>query len=130
MPEIQQNFGTMRRYMPAVLRQNCMGWYIEYYAYNQISQGLERKRMRVNRERKMRTHVCGVPFYDNADDCSNQLPVSKRLVTLCNFFNPTSTTFYAGCNAAYATTHTASCTACSTAVPHCSGNGCTAKAYR
>lgn len=43
MPELQQNFGTMRRYMPAVLRQNCMGWYIEYYAYNQISQGLERK---------------------------------------------------------------------------------------
>ena len=42
----------MRRYMPAVLRQNSMGWYIEYYAYNQISQNLERKRVRVNRERK------------------------------------------------------------------------------
>lgn len=52
MPELQQNFGTMRRYMPAVLRQNSMGWYIEYYAYNQISQSLERKRVRVNRERK------------------------------------------------------------------------------
>lgn len=52
MPELQQNFGTMRRYLPAVLRQNCMGWYIEYYAYNQISKGLERKRVRVNRERK------------------------------------------------------------------------------
>ena len=52
MPELQQNFGTMRRYMPAVLRQNSMGWYIEYYAYNQISQNLERKRVRVNRERK------------------------------------------------------------------------------
>ncbi len=52
MPELQQNFGTMRRYLPAVLRQNSMGWYIEYYAYNQISQGLERKRVRVNRERK------------------------------------------------------------------------------
>ena len=52
MPELQQNFGTMRRYMPAVLRQNLMGWYIEYYAYNQISQNLERKRVRVNRERK------------------------------------------------------------------------------
>lgn len=52
MPELQQNYGTMRRYLPAVLRQNSMGWYIEYYAYNQISQGLERKRMRVNRERK------------------------------------------------------------------------------
>ena len=52
MPEFQQNFGTMRRYLPAVLRQNSMGWYIEYYAYNQISQSLERKRVRVNRERK------------------------------------------------------------------------------
>ena len=52
MPELQQNFGTMRRYLPAVLRQNSMGWYIEYYAYNQISQSLERKRVRVNRERK------------------------------------------------------------------------------
>ena len=52
MPEFQQNFGTMRRYLPAVLRQNAMGWYIEYYAYNQISQSLERKRVRVNRERK------------------------------------------------------------------------------
>ena len=50
--ELQQNFGTMRRYLPAVLRQNSMGWYIEYYAYNQISQSLERKRVRVNRERK------------------------------------------------------------------------------
>ena len=52
MPELQQNFGTMRRYLPAVLRQNSMGWYIEYYAYNEISQSLERKRIRVNRERK------------------------------------------------------------------------------
>ena len=52
MPEFQQNFGTMRRYLPAVLRQNSMGWYIEYYAYNQISHSLERKRVRVNRERK------------------------------------------------------------------------------
>ena len=52
MPELQQNFGTLRQYLPAVLRQNSMGWYIEYYAYNQISKGLERKRVRVNRERK------------------------------------------------------------------------------
>ena len=52
MPELQQNFGTMRRYLPAVLHQNAMGWYIEYYAFNQISQSLERKRVRVNRERK------------------------------------------------------------------------------
>lgn len=29
-----------------------MGWYIEYYAFNQITNDLERKRMRVNKERK------------------------------------------------------------------------------
>lgn len=44
--------GTVRRYLPAVLRKNRMGWYIEFYAYNEITSSLERKRMRVNRERK------------------------------------------------------------------------------
>lgn len=38
--------------MPAVLRQSKVGWYIEYYAFNSITQGLERKRIKVNRERK------------------------------------------------------------------------------
>ncbi len=52
MPELQVNFGTTRRYLPAVLRQNKMGWYIEYYAFNQVANGLERKRVRINRERK------------------------------------------------------------------------------
>lgn len=52
MPEVQLNFGTMRRYMPAVLKSNTNGFYIEYYAYNQITDGLERKRMKLNRERK------------------------------------------------------------------------------
>ena len=52
MPEVQLNFGTMRRYMPAVLKSNTNGWYIEYYAFNQITNGLERKRQRVNKERK------------------------------------------------------------------------------
>ena len=52
MPEVQVNFGAMRRYMPAVLKSNTNGFYIEYYAYNQITDGLERKRMKLNRERK------------------------------------------------------------------------------
>lgn len=52
MPEAIMNFGTVRRFLPAVLRQNSMGWYIEYYAYNPVANGLERKRIRVNRERK------------------------------------------------------------------------------
>lgn len=52
MPEVQLNFGAMRRYMPAVLKSNTNGFYIEYYAYNQITDGLERKRMKLNRERK------------------------------------------------------------------------------
>ena len=52
MPEVQLNFGTLRRYMPAVLKSNTNGWYIEYYAFNQITNGLERKRQRVNKERK------------------------------------------------------------------------------
>ena len=42
----------MRKYLPAVLKQNTNGWYIEYYAYNQITNSLERKRQRVNKERK------------------------------------------------------------------------------
>ncbi len=52
MPEAQVNFGALRRYMPAVLKSNTNGWYIEYYAYNQITNDLERKRQRVNKERK------------------------------------------------------------------------------
>ena len=52
MSESGQTFESLRRYLPAVLRQNSMGWYIEYYAYNQVTKSLERKRMRVNRERK------------------------------------------------------------------------------
>ena len=53
MPEsLLLHTGTIRRYLPAVLRKNINGWNIEYYAYNQITQSLERKRIRVNRERK------------------------------------------------------------------------------
>lgn len=44
--------GGVRQFQPAVLRQNSMGWYIEYYAFNPVANGLERKRIRVNRERK------------------------------------------------------------------------------
>ncbi|MBQ7531183.1 MAG: tyrosine-type recombinase/integrase [Paludibacteraceae bacterium] len=47
-----QNSVSLRRYMPAVLRQNGSGWYIEYYAFNQITKALERKRVKLNRERR------------------------------------------------------------------------------
>ena len=52
MPDVQVNFGLLRKYLPAVLRQSKVGWYIEYYAFNQVSNNLERKRIKVNRERK------------------------------------------------------------------------------
>ena len=47
-----QNSVSLRRYMPAVLRQNGSGWYIEYYGFNQITKALERKRVKLNRERR------------------------------------------------------------------------------
>ena len=47
-----QNSVSLRRYMPAVLRQNGAGWYIEYYGFNQITKALERKRVKLNRERR------------------------------------------------------------------------------
>lgn len=52
MPELQVKFGALRKYLPAVLRQSKNNCYIEYYAFNQIINNLERKRIKVNRERK------------------------------------------------------------------------------
>lgn len=121
MPELQQNFGTMRRYLPAVLRQNCMGWYIEYYAYNQISQELERKRMRVNRERQRARTFAEFRSITS----TNQLPVSKRLIAVLNLLNITNAAYHACDDAAY----TDAVTASNAAVPCCS-YGCTSKACR
>ena len=52
MPNLQQFSHAYNRYLPAVLRHNCDGWYIEYYSYNPVSDKLDRKRMLVNQLRK------------------------------------------------------------------------------
>ena len=47
-----QNFGALRQFVPAELKHNSKGWYIEYYKLNPIVQDLERVRLMMNRERK------------------------------------------------------------------------------
>lgn len=47
-----QNFGALRQFVPAELKHNSKGWYIEYYKLNPIVQDLERVRIMMNRERK------------------------------------------------------------------------------
>ena len=47
-----QNFGVLRQFVPAELKHNSKGWYIEYYKLNPIVQDLECVRIMMNRERK------------------------------------------------------------------------------
>lgn len=47
-----QNFGALRQFVPAELKHNSKGWYIEYYKLNPIVHDLERVRLMMNRERK------------------------------------------------------------------------------
>ncbi len=49
---LQQNFLDSRKYVPAELKHNAKGWYIEYYKLNPIIGELERVRIMLNRERK------------------------------------------------------------------------------
>lgn len=49
---LQQNFGALRKYVPAELKHNAKGWYIEYYKLNPIVNDFERVRLMMNRERK------------------------------------------------------------------------------
>lgn len=49
---LQQNFGALRKYVPAELKHNAKGWYIEYYKLNPILYEFERVRLMMNRERK------------------------------------------------------------------------------
>ncbi len=49
---LQQNFGALRKYVPAELKHNSKGWYIEYYRLNPILNEYERIRLMMNRERK------------------------------------------------------------------------------
>lgn len=49
----QQFYTAQARYLPAVLHKNdAMGWLVEYYVLNPISEELERKRIRLNKIRK------------------------------------------------------------------------------
>ena len=47
-----QNFGALRQFVPAELKHNSKGWYIEYYKLNTIIHDFERVRLMMNRERK------------------------------------------------------------------------------
>ena len=49
---IVQIFGAVRQFVPAELKHNSKGWYIEYYKLNPIVQDLERVRIMMKRERK------------------------------------------------------------------------------
>ena len=52
MSDIEVKNLSMRKFLPAVLKQNTNGWYIEYYAFNSFEKSLERKRLKVNKLRK------------------------------------------------------------------------------
>lgn len=52
MPNCLNFTGTPTQYVPADLRHDTNGWYIVYYEFNPILDGLERKRVRLNMLRK------------------------------------------------------------------------------
>lgn len=52
MPNCLNFTGTPTQYVPADLRHDTNGWYIVYYEFNPIADGLERKRVRLNQLRK------------------------------------------------------------------------------
>lgn len=63
---LQQNFGAMRKYVPAELKHNSKGWYIEYYKLNPITNTLERVRLMMNRERKRYSNLTEFRVQANA----------------------------------------------------------------
>ena len=52
MPNLEEYSKDFHQFLPATLRHNCDGWYIEYYAYNPVSDRMDRKRILVNRLKK------------------------------------------------------------------------------
>ncbi len=58
LPNHQEFSRAYKRYLPAVLRHNCDGWYIEYYFYNPVADKLDRKRILVNLLRKRYRTLC------------------------------------------------------------------------
>ena len=84
---LQQNFGTLRQYVPAELKHNSRGWYIEYYRLKPTINMNERVRLMMNRERKRwSSDVCSsdlvayrVQTADQRYYSSNQQPTCCRL---------------------------------------------------
>lgn len=52
MPTCLNFSGASTQYVPADLRHDSNGWYILYYSYNPVIEGLERRRVRLNQLRK------------------------------------------------------------------------------
>lgn len=52
MSNRQEYHHDFHKFLPATLRHNSDGYYIEYYAYNPVSDMMERKRILVNRLKK------------------------------------------------------------------------------
>lgn len=52
MPTSLNLSGTSAQFVPSQLRHDSNGWYLTYYTYNPIFDGLERKRVRLNQLRK------------------------------------------------------------------------------
>ena len=52
MPTSLNFSGTSTQFVPSQLRHDSNGWYLTYYTYNPIFDGLERKRVRLNQLRK------------------------------------------------------------------------------
>lgn len=52
MPNLEEYNHGYHPFLPATLHHNCDGWQIEYYAYNPVSDRMERKRILVNRLKK------------------------------------------------------------------------------
>ena len=48
MPTSLNFSGTSTQFVPSQLRHDSNGWYLTYYTYNPIFDGLERKRVRLN----------------------------------------------------------------------------------
>ncbi len=58
-----------RQYLPAMLKHNGIGWFIEYYAIHPQRQDFERVRVKLNRERKRFTTLADFRVYANRIVC-------------------------------------------------------------
>lgn len=58
-----------RQYLPAMLKHNGIGWFIEYYAIHPQRQDFERVRVKLNRERKRFATLADFRVYANRIVC-------------------------------------------------------------